>query len=237
LAGGGKGGSACADHAALDAFLVAAQGGKYDPDKFLVAAQRMLASKKIFEAAFLLSRPRDPSHCTDEVISTMRKTADALEGVATFRADLFTAIVNCQVGAPVDVLTADLAALDRELDRVGDASRQIQIGLFAAALASRRGEASLVETVVKKKGFLELHRKHGPLLPIALLLDHIASNLAGGAPDIEGTAKDLDFLCGMNDQPAGPETCKLLRLMRQDGIEPEQRKRVAEDVLKRLAPR
>ncbi|NUP04633.1 MAG: hypothetical protein HOW73_01060 [Polyangiaceae bacterium] len=228
-------GPGCKELAALDGFLVPAQGGKYEPDKLMEAVDRMLEEKKPYEAGFLLSRPRDPSHCTERVIQQMRTTAERLEGVPTMRADLLTAIVNCEVGAPVTSVTADLASLDRELDRVGDPSRQIQIGLFSAALSARRGEPGILETVVKKKGYLEQHRGHGPLLPIALTLDHLSSALSEKSIDVEGTQKDMDFLCGLSDQPAGPDTCKTLKKLR-GAKDAAERKRIAEGVISTFGP-
>ncbi|MBK6516458.1 MAG: hypothetical protein IPG04_20715 [Polyangiaceae bacterium] len=225
----------CKELAALDGFLVPAQKGNYAPEKLLDAVDAMLAEKKAFEAAFLLTRPRDPSHCTDRVVQQMRKTADLMQGVPSIAADLLTGIVNCRVGAEGPALTTDIIALDLELDRVGDPSRQIQIGLFSAALAARRAEPQILEAIVKQKDYLKRHREHGPLLPIALTLDHLASALGGKSIDVEGTQKDMDFLCGIGDLPAGPDTCKGLKLLR-GATDPAERKRLAEDVIRRFSP-
>lgn len=226
----------CKELALLDAFLVPAQAGKYEPDKLLDAVDGMLAQKKGFEAAFLLTRPRAASHCTDRVVEQMRRAAEQMEGVATMRADLLTAIVNCEVGASAATVAADLTALDRELEIVGDPSRQIQIGLFTAALSVRRGEPLLLESIVKKKGFLESHRQNGPLLPIALMLDHLASALAEKAIDVDGTRKDMDLLCGLGDLPAGPDTCKTLKQLRKEGVTVAERKKQAELVISQFGP-
>lgn len=228
--------ASCAAYAAIDGFLVPAQNGKYEPDRILDAVDHLLEQNKIFDATFLLTRPRDPAHCGDRIVQQMRKANDQLTGVPPLRADLLTAIVNCEVGGETAVLSADLAALDTELLRVGDPSRQIQIGLFAAVLAMRRNEPALVESIVKKAGFLPAHREHGPLLPIALMLDHVTSALAGKEIDVQGTQRDMDFLCGLNDLPAGPDTCKTLRQLREPNADAAARKRIAEGVLSKMSP-
>lgn len=226
----------CSAYAAIDRFLVPAQNGTYEPERLMDAVDRLLEQDKLFDATFLLTRPRDPGHCGERVVQQMRKATDQLAGVASLRADLLTAIVNCEVGGETAPLTADLTLLDAELSRVGDPSRQIQIGLFAAVLAMRRNEPVLIESIVQKPGFLASHREHGSLLPIALTLDHVANALAGKEIDVQGTQRDMDFLCGLNDLPAGPDTCKTLRQLREPNADAAARRRVAEGVLTKMSP-
>ncbi len=234
----GKGrGASCPDFAALDAFLVGAQSGKYDPDRLLEAVDRLLDRDKAFDASFLLTRTRDGGHCSERVVRDLRLAAERLEGVPTSRADLLTAVVNCEAGAPVSVLSADLVDLDRALDEVGDPARQIQIGFFAAAVAQRRAEPPIAAAIVKKPDFVSKHRKDGLVLALALLLDHLASALAGEAPDVQGTKRDMDLLCGAGDEPAGRDVCRSLASLRASGLDGSKRKRLAEEILEKLGPR
>lgn len=231
----GKKSDSCPTMAALDSFLTPIQTGKYEPDRMIDAAEKLLGDKKAFDAAFLLTRQRDPSHCVPRVVSAMRRAFADLEGAPSFRADLLAGIVNCEVGGETSAIAADLGLLDAELRKLGDPSRELRSGLFAAALSAKRGDASLLQGITKQPDFVSRHREHGGLLAFAVMLDQLALALAGTAIDPERNKKDLDLLCGLGDAPAGPELCKMLKQLRQSGLTTDDRKRLAEETIQKLS--
>ncbi len=231
----GKKSESCPTISALDSFLTSVQSGKYEPDRMIDAAEKLLADKKLFDAAFLLTRQRDPSHCVPRVVGAMRQAFADLDGAPSLRADLLAGIVNCEVGGETSAIAADLGLLDAELRKLGDPSRELRSGLFAAALSAKRGDASLLQGITKQPDFVSRHREHGGLLAFAVMLDQLALALAGAPIDPERNKKDLDLLCGLGDAPAGPELCKMLKQLRQSGLTADDRKRLAEETIQKLS--
>ncbi len=233
----GKKSDGCGDLAALDGFLRPAQRGKYEPEKLLDAAEKLIAEKKVLDATLLLTRQRDPSHCVPRALAAMRKAHAELAGAPAQRADLLTGLINCGIGGEAAALSLDLAALDAEVRKLGDPSREIQGGLFAAALSVRRGEPQLLDTLTKQPDFVTRHKEHGGLLPFAMLLDHLSRALSEKPIEPESLRKELDLVCGINDAPAGPDLCKMLKQLRQSGLSAQDRKKLAEQVIAKLSPK
>jgi len=230
----GQKNDSCPTISALDAFLTAAQENKYEPDRMIDAAEKLLADKKAFDAAFILTRQRDPAHCVPRVVGALRRAFSELDGAPAIRADLLAAIVNCEVGAETSVIAADLALLDAELRLLGDPSRELRSGLFAAALSAKRADASLLQGLTKQPDFVSRHREHGGLLAFAVMLDQVGSALAGQPIDSERNKKDIELLCGLGDAPAGAELCKMLKQLRQSGLSTDDRKKIAEQTIEKL---
>jgi hypothetical protein len=228
-------GATCADFAAVDAFLQPASRGTYDPDRLQQAAKKLLESDKAFDAAMLLTRQRQPNHCSPSLMTLLRTAAARLDRASAARADLLSAAVNCEASSLSPALITDLGSLDAEIERLGDSSRQLEIGLFAAKLALTHGSPDPLSALVGKPGFVSRQRETGAgPLGFALLLDHASSALAGQPVRLKETAADVDLLCGRLPPPDRAEICKLLAPLRAEKASPEDRKKAAEDALRRL---
>ncbi|NUO47874.1 MAG: hypothetical protein HOV80_03350 [Polyangiaceae bacterium] len=228
-------GAACADFAAVDAFLQPASKGTYDPDRLQAAAKKLLDADKVFDAAVLLTRQRQPNHCSAPVIALIRSAAARLDRVATTRADLLSAAVNCEANSISPALVTDIGSLDTEIDRIGDSSRQLEVSLFAAKLALTHGSNEPLAVLVGKPDFVSRQRETGPgPLGFALLLDHASSALAGQPIRIKETASDVELLCGRIPPPDRAELCKLLEPLRVEKAAAAERRKAAEAALRRL---
>jgi hypothetical protein len=227
--------ASCADLAALDAFLTPAATGRYEPDRLQDAAAKLLDADKALDAAFVLTRHRQPNHCAPAVTQAMRKAAAQLDRVPTTRADLLSAIVNCSAGSVTSTLVADLSALDDEVRRIGDAKRQLEVGLFAAGLGLQHGEPGPLLALAKKPDFVARHREDGPAaLGVALVLDHASSALAGQPIRLQETKPDVDLLCGAVPPRDRAELCRMLEVLRTPGRTADDRKKAAESTLRKL---
>lgn len=228
-----KKGATCEDFGALDAFLVPASSGRYDPDKLSLAVDRMLSAKKPFEAAFLLARLRDPNHCSEAIVKDMRRAAEAV-GSGNFRADLLTGIVNCDASSAPSALKDDLTALRDEIKQIGDPAREIDLGVFSAVMAVRKGDPQLASIVGKEPELLTRHRIAGRYLIPAILLDHLASALLEKPVALDAAQKDLALVCGPGAQKEVAPLCDAIEALRAPASSAKEKKRVAEETLLKM---
>lgn len=227
--------AACGDFAALDGFLQPAAKGTYEPDRLLVAAKKLIDADKPYDATTLLTKHRQPNHCTPQVIGLVRAAAARLDRAAATHADLLSVAVNCEASSLSPSLVADLGALDADIERVGDSNRQLEIGLFAAKLALVHGSADPLRALVARPDFVGRQRESGAgPLGFALLLDHASSALAGSPIRMKETQDDVDLLCGRIPPADRAELCRLLDPLRSGKSNVESRKKAAEDALRKL---
>ncbi len=229
------GGPPCADLGALDAFLTPASRGTYDPDKLTDAARAMLDAGKVYDASVLLTRQRQGAHCTPQLVGLLRAASLRMERAATVRADLLSAAVNCEAKSLTPALITDLGALDAELAKIGDGSRQLEVGLFSAKLALTHGSPQALAAVVQRPGFVTSQRDHGATaLGVALLLDHASNALAGEPARVKETAPEVELLCGRLPPADRAELCRMIEPLRAQKASPAERKKAAEDALRKL---
>jgi hypothetical protein len=225
----------CADFSALDAFLEPAAKGTYEPDRLMTATTRLLDADKPYEAATLLTKHRQPSHCTPQLLGLVRGAAARLERAPALHADLMSVAVNCEAQTLSPALVTDLEALDKDLDRLGDPPRRLDVSLFAAKLALVHGSADPLRAVVDRPDFVSRARESGAgPLGLALLLDHAASALAGANVRVKATQDDVDLLCGRSPPADRLELCKLLDPLRNESSTADARKKAAEAALRKL---
>jgi hypothetical protein len=225
----------CTDLAALDAFLKPAEAHVYDPDKFLAAADALMAAGKNYDATVLLAKHRREDHCSPAVSDRLNSLADRMKGAPIARADLLTAFVNCSTGAQPSALAKALSSLDDELVEVGDPQRTASLALFAAGAGIKLGTWEPLEAIALKPGFVDRWQSSYPqAIGAALVLDHAATVLHGDPVRIEATQAQYDLVCG--GMPASDRIviCKTLDSLRKKGKPDDASKKGAQEALASL---
>jgi hypothetical protein len=181
---------------ALDAFLVAADKGTYDPDAFLTALSKLRASDRIYDAAALLTRHKRDGHCSPAIIAAARELARAPYLGPAMRSDLYGTAVNCSLpSVRADVLD-DLEALDKETWKLPDPTRSLSVLLFTTELSLRQGRWEPALRLASAPDFVSRWMNVSPTAAsAALLINHAVVTLSGAEVDAARTAGAYQLLC------------------------------------------
>jgi hypothetical protein len=234
-----RGGSApqCAPMQRLDAFLGAAERGTYDPDAFTRAVEALRTDGRIYEAAVLLTRQRQEGHCGPALVGAARALGRAPALGPALRADLHSVAVNCTSTTLSDAVADDLLALDRDTRLLPDLGRNLRVVLSVAELAQRAQRWDLLERLVAQPDFVDRWMKVSPHAATAALLIEQAAALTADrlAPARPGATAAHDLLCQTFPPGDRAGLCEDLTALRSArALPPEQRRRRAEEALRRL---
>ncbi|MFO0553220.1 MAG: hypothetical protein U0271_32840 [Polyangiaceae bacterium] len=226
-----KKGETCDDLAALDNFLNSVQASKYDGDKLVDAATKLLDAKKPGEAAFLLSRQRAPQHCTRAVVDLLRRAAAELPDDPFVRADLLTGLVDCEGTSTKEVVLPDLLALDDAARALHDPARERAVAIFAGGMSLTFDDASLMRAITEREGFVERRRTDTTELLVGVLFHFAARGLAGEAGDMSLGAREIELVCSPRPSPGFDELCDTLDKLRNPELDSAARKKVARQMI------
>jgi len=227
----------CAPLARLDAFLMSAERGTYDPDAFTQAVEALRADGRLYDAAVLLTRQRHEGHCGPALVAAARALGRAPALGPALRADLLSVAVNCTSTTLSEPVVDDLLALDRETRLLPDLGRNLRVVLSIAELAQRAQRWDLLQRLTAQPDFVERWMKVSPHAATgALLIEQAAALLAETAsPPRPGAAATYDLLCQTFPPADRAALCGDVAALRAARSLPrDQRRRRAEEALERL---
>lgn len=232
--------SQCGPLRSLDAFLTAAERGTYDPDAFTQAVEALRADGRVYDAAVLLSRQRQESHCSPAITGAARALGRAASLGPSLRADLLSVAVNCTSAALTDAVVEDLLALEAETRRLPDLGRNLRVVFFVVELGLRDRRWDVLARLAGQPDFVERWMRVSPYAATAaLLIGHAAAALAAGTEKGAGVAAPGDatyeLLCQTFPPGDRAGLCADVAALRgARGLSAEQRRRKAEDALRGL---
>ena len=226
--GAESGDASCLAWRRLDEFAVAADQGRYEPDKFVAALDALRASGRADAAASLLARQRHAQHCSPALVAHARALAARSEIGVHLRADLLSIAVNCSSGQES---ADDLVALDDLTEQLAVPSRSFEVLLFATQLAVGADRYEALSALSGKPGFVKRWLGLSPELgTAALLLHHAAAAGAGKEVDREATLPFYRLLCTTFSAKERGPSCNAITLLR--GSAPASEKaRLAKEAL------
>jgi hypothetical protein len=225
---------ACGSWRALDRFFVAADKGRYEPDRLLEAIAALRNDGRDDDAAMLLARQRHPRHCTPPVLKNARALSQKKLLGVHLRSDMLSVVANCAGATPDAVLVDDLVALDQLTQQHALPMRNYELLVFAARLAIGTGDYQPLHRISQAPGFVARWQRLGPDLgTTALLLHHAAAVGAGKPLDSEGTAPFYRLLCTTFPQKHRRPMCGAMSMLRGAAGNAEK-KRVATDALRAI---
>lgn len=227
--------AACGAMAALDAFLGERDAGNYDPDRFMQAVTALKGAGRAYDAAALLTRQRNPAHCSPTIVAIARELGHGAGLSAELAADVLSAAVNCSVGAIDQRVLDDFVAIDGLTRDLADPTRGFTMLLFAIELALQKDEPRALAALTSQPGFVERWMGVSALTGIsALIADHAASLLSGKSPATQATAGDHRLLCEIYPPTQLGPLCKDLTVLRDPKISVEDRAQVARGSLRAI---
>ncbi|MDI1444724.1 hypothetical protein [Polyangium sp. 6x1] len=226
----GDTGKACAGPLpALDAFLGGMDQKNYDPDAFTRATLELASAGRVYDAAVLLARQRQPSHCNPSLLSAARSIGRSKLLGPSLRADTLSVAVNC--ATLDDAALDDLAALDADTSALSDRGRNLSVLVFATELGLTRDRWDVLAKLARSPTFVSRWIDTTPQASLfALVLAHAVAILAKEPALAEPAARSYDLFC-VTLPPADKAACEAVRALRQPASDPEaQAKRAREAV-------
>ncbi|MRG90464.1 hypothetical protein [Polyangium spumosum] len=225
----GDGGKACAGPLpALDTFLGSLEQKNYDPDAFNRATLELASAGRVYDAAILLARQRQPSHCNPSLVGAARSIGRSKLLGPSLRADVLSVAVNC--ATLDDAALEDLAAIDADTTSLAD--RNLALLVFAAELGLTRNRWDVLAKLAKSPTFVSRWLDTTPEASLlALVLAHAAAILVKD-PSLaaEPASRSYDLFC-VTLPPADEAACEAVRAMRQPETDPEARAKLAREAV------
>lgn len=137
---------------ALDTFLVGVEKGGYDPDAFTRAVGELVSGGRVYDAAVLLARQRQPTHCNPNLVAAARAVGRSSAVGRSLRADVLSVAVNCSLLD--DATLADIALVDIETSQLADRGRNLALLMFAAELGIARARWDVLGRLAKSPTFV-----------------------------------------------------------------------------------
>ncbi|MDC0745088.1 hypothetical protein [Polyangium mundeleinium] len=226
----GDTGKACAGPLpALDVFLGGMDQKNYDPDAFTRATLELASAGRVYDAALLLARQRQPSHCNPSLLSAARSIGRSKLLGPSLRADTLSVAVNC---APLDdAALDDLAALDADTTALADRSRNLSVLVFATELGLTRDRWDVLAKLARSPTFVSRWLDTTPHASLfALVLAHAVAILAKEPTLAEPASRSYDLFC-VTLPPADKAACEAVRALRQPEADPEVRAKRAREAV------
>ena len=233
---GADAGPHCAPLRSLDAFLVSADKGAYDPDAFTRAMEDLRADGRPYEAATLLTRQRRDNHCSPAILGAARALGRAPTLGPLLRADLLSVAINCSISGGGAELESDLVALDDETRKLPDPSRNLKVLLSVAELSARADQWGLLTRLAAQPDLWDRWMSvHPGAAAAALLIGHAVPVINGGAPDLEKTRSAYQLLCETFPPGDRAEVCAEIKALRAplQGL-PAIRQRQAKEAVRKV---
>ncbi len=188
-------GKTCATSlSALDTFLVGVEKGGYDPDAFTRAVSELVTAGRTYDAAVLLARQRQPSHCNQSLVAAARSVGRSPFVGKNLRADVLSVAVNCSL---LDEATlADISLVDQETAQLSDRGRNLALLAFAAELGMARDRWDVLGRLAKNPTFVSRWLDTNPQAAMfAAVLARAAAILAKEPSAVEAASGVVDLFC------------------------------------------
>ncbi|MDC3960314.1 hypothetical protein KEG38_41055 [Polyangium jinanense] len=226
----GDTGKACAGPLpALDAFLGGMEQKNYDPDAFTRATLELSSAGRVYDAAVLLARQRQPTHCNPSLITAARSIGRSKLLGPSLRADTLSVAVNC--ATLDDTALDDLAALDADTAALSDRSRNLSVLVFATELGLARSRWDVLAKLARSPTFVSRWLDTTPQASLfALVLAHAAAILAKEPALAEPASRSYDLFC-VTLPPADKAACEAVRAMQKPETDPEVREKRAREAV------
>lgn len=188
-------GKPCAvSHSALDAFLVGVEKGGYDPDAFTRAVAELVTAGRAYDAAVLLARQRQPTHCNQNLVAAARTIGRSPAVGRSLRADVLSVAINCSLLD--DATLADISLVDTETSNLGDRGRNLSLLVFAAELGMARERWDLLGRIAKNPTFVSRWLDTNPQVAMFVaVLAQATSILAKEPAAAEAATNVVDLFC------------------------------------------
>ncbi|HMY21884.1 MAG TPA: hypothetical protein PKA58_36420, partial [Polyangium sp.] len=183
-----------ASFSALDTFLVGVEKGGYDPDAFTRSVSELVTAGRTYDAAVLLARQRQPTHCNQSLVAAARSVGRSAFVGRSLRADVLSVAVNCSL---LDEATlADISLVDEETVKLADRSRNLALLAFVAELGIARDRWDLLGRLAKNPTFVSRWLDTNPQAAMfAAVLARSASILAKEPGATEASSAVVDLFC------------------------------------------
>ncbi|MDI1479124.1 hypothetical protein [Polyangium sp. y55x31] len=226
----GDTGKACAGPLpALDAFLGGMEQKNYDPDAFTRATLELSSAGRVYDAAVLLARQRQPTHCNPSLLSAARSIGRSKLLGPSLRADTLSVAINCAMLD--DAALDDLAALDADTAALSDRNRNLAVLVFATELSLARDRWDVLAKLARSPTFVSRWLDTTPQASLfALVLAHAAAILAKEPALAEPASRSYDLFC-VTLPPADKAACEAVRAMQMPETDPDVREKRAREAL------
>ncbi|MBK9263364.1 MAG: hypothetical protein IPM54_26615 [Polyangiaceae bacterium] len=220
-------GKACpASLSAVDTFLVGVEKGGYDPDAFTRAVSELVSHGRPYDAAVLLARQRQPTHCNPSLVTAARTVGRSPAVGRSLRADVLSVAINCSLLD--DATLADIALVDTETSMQADRGRNLTLLLFAAELGVTRQRWDVLGRLAKNPTFVSRWLDTNPKAALfAVVLAQAASILAKEPSAAEAASSAFDLFC-VKLPKTDAAACEAVEAMRRS-IGTADAERVAKD--------
>lgn len=178
----------------LDTFLVGVEKGGYDPDAFTRAVGEAVTAGRSYDAAVLLARQRQPTHCNQNLVTAARAIGRSPAVGRSLRADVLSVAVNCSLLD--DATLADISLVDADTNQLADRGRNLALLAFAAELGVARDRWDVLGRLAKNPTFVSRWLDTNPKAAMfAAVLARAASILAKEPSAAEAAASVVDLFC------------------------------------------
>jgi hypothetical protein len=183
-----------ASNAAVDTFLVGVEKGGYDPDAFTRAIAELVTAGRTYDAAVLLARQRQPTHCNQNLVTAARTIGRSPAVGRSLRADVLSVAVNCSILD--DATLADISLVDAETSKLGDRGRNLSLLVFAAELGIARDRWDVLGRIAKNPAFVSRWLDTNPRAAMFVaVLAQATSILAKEPAAAEAATSVVDLFC------------------------------------------
>lgn len=178
----------------LDTFLVGVEKGGYDPDAFTRAVADLVSAGRMYDAAVLLARQRQPTHCNPSLVSSARTVARSAAVGHSLRADVASVAINCSLLD--DATLADIVLVDAETSKLADRGRQLSLLAFAAELGIARDRWDVLGRLANNPTFVTRWLDTNPRAALfAAVLAQAVSILAQDSNAASAASSVVDLFC------------------------------------------
>ncbi len=213
---------------ALDTFLVGVEKGGYDPDAFTRAVAEVVSAGHMYDAAVLLARQRQPSHCNQNLVTAARAAARSPAVGHNLRADVSSVAINCSL---LDEATlADITLVDVETSKLADRGRQLSLLVFAAELGIARDRWDVLGRLAKNPTFVARWLDTNPRAAMFAAVLAQATSILAKDPDAAAAAKNVVDLFCVKLPPVDTAACDSIEAMRRGAGSAEANK-IARDAV------
>jgi len=224
----------CLGWRALDTFLGAANEGRYEPQRLIEAVDKLRRDGRAGDAGMLLTRQRNPRHCTPALLAHVRALARNQSLEIQLRSDLLSISANCSGGAADPHLTDDLVLLNELTAQHANPQRNLEVVLFATRVAHLANEWEPLARITVGSDFIKRWQKLSPDAGTsALLLHHAAQIATEGGLDPIPTLPYYRLLCTTYPPKQRAPMCNTVTLLRGNGTI-DEKKRAAKVALESL---